>query len=79
MNFLRALLSSDDVGADSVIACMLAGTLVYLGISGYVYFVHPELWNPMNFGTGLGLCIAPAAVAKGWRDRLSPQPQPEQK
>lgn len=74
MTFLRALLSSNDLTADSVVFAMLLCTLTYCGVSAYAGVTHPESWNPMNFGTGAGLVVGSIAVCKGWRDKLSSPP-----
>ena len=79
MTFLRALLSSSDLAADSVVVAMLLCTLTFCGISAYAGVTHPETWNPTNFGGGAALVVGVIGALKGCRDWLSPQPQPEQK
>jgi hypothetical protein len=75
MNWLGKLLSSDDLGADSVVVAMLLCVMTFCGISIYSAWEHPEAWNPTNFGGGAALVVGVIGVAKGWRDKLSPPSQ----
>lgn len=74
-SWFAALLSSDDVGADSIIVVTVLCAATFCAISGYVFCLHPEQWNPANFGVGTAMIVGAFGTAKGWRDRLSRGPE----
>lgn len=79
MNFLRALISGDETSVDSAIFCMLLMLAVFLGISGYLAYTHPETFSLWSFTTSGGSIIGIPVAAKTGRDRWgAPPAQPAQ-
>ena len=74
MNFLRALVSGDESGVDSVVFAGLLALGVFLGISVYAAVKEPASWNGITFATGAGAIIATKAASKTARDRWSQLP-----
>lgn len=69
MKWLRTLLTDDEDQWDLGFVLWAMGVLEYLGLSLWVYALRawvtgvPLLpWDPMGFGTGLGLVLAAGGV-----------------
>lgn len=77
MNWLRALLSSNDDLADSIILAGLAAMVALIFCQAWATIKDPALFGAINFGTAAGAIIGAIGTAKGLRDRLTPQ-QPQQ-
>lgn len=74
MDFIRHLLSGDETGVDSVIACSVFALFVFFGISVYVVLHDTASWNPLTYSTSAGAIIGIGATGKTARDRWANVP-----
>ncbi len=58
MNWIKALLSgSRDIADDSAVAGLFL-VFGFVGNSAWAIFQHPELWNPLTYGSGAAALAA---------------------
>lgn len=74
MNWVRSLLSSDEVAADSVVFCTILAEFALIIMSGAQMYHHPDLFSPLNFGTASAAIIGAGGGVKVFRERVGAQP-----
>ncbi len=67
-SFFKALFSSNDLGADSIVVSGLLAMAGLVAFSGYSTYVHPEQFNPVNYGTAVAAILAGIGGARWMRD-----------
>lgn len=69
--FLKGLLSGDETGIDSVIACSIFSLLIFFTLTVYAVLMDHSSWNPITFATSSGTIIGIGAGGKTVRDKFS--------
>lgn len=66
LDFIR----TPDGRADEMAACAILGVLSFIGLAGWAVISNHQPFDPMSYGTGLGVAIGGASAGMGIKSKF---------